>query len=93
LGIRGNYEELYQWLDENDAVECGESVATFTSKKSKENIQKELKGLLNKEARIYLIRKDPDGRFRGGFILGNRKAKAPWIGYAIISEKVEEEVI
>ncbi len=29
LGVRGDYDSLYQWLDEHQAVECGNGVATF----------------------------------------------------------------
>lgn len=29
LGVRGDYDGLYQWLDEHKAVECGNGVATF----------------------------------------------------------------
>ena len=27
LGIRGDYESLYSWLDDHEAKECGDSVA------------------------------------------------------------------
>ena len=43
LGLRGNYEELYKWLDNLAANECGESAATFTTEKTREEIQRELK--------------------------------------------------
>lgn len=29
LGVRGDYDSLYQWLDEKEALECGSGVATF----------------------------------------------------------------
>ena len=29
LGVAGDYPGLYKWLDEHDAVECGDSVAFF----------------------------------------------------------------
>jgi hypothetical protein len=33
LGLQGNYEKLYEWLDDSDSLECGESVATFVTPK------------------------------------------------------------
>ena len=29
LGIRGDYESLYAWLDQHNAKECGDSLAFF----------------------------------------------------------------
>ena len=29
LGIKGDYESLYSWLDKQKALECGDSIATF----------------------------------------------------------------
>ncbi len=79
LGLRGNYEELYVWLDNMNASECGENLATFFSGKTTERISKELAELLGKNARIYLVG-DIDGKFRGKFFLGRRK-RPPWAGY------------
>jgi hypothetical protein len=30
LGIKGDYQSLYKWLDARKARECGDSVAYFT---------------------------------------------------------------
>ena len=80
LGLRGNYESLYEWLDLQSAEECGESVATFRSRKTIEEIHDELLELIGeaRKHRLYLI--DSSGG-AGKFILGSRKA-APWTGYA-----------
>ena len=77
LGIRGEYPALYEWLDELKAVECGDSVASFLSTKSLEEIKKELRDCVGKGARVYLVRLRP--KPSGGFILGGRKP-APWLG-------------
>jgi hypothetical protein len=88
LGLRGNYEELYEWLDDLDANECGDSVATFLSTKSREQIAGELSNLLgsDKKARAYIINMNQGGKF----ILGKRKV-APWVGYSRQAVETEEE--
>ncbi|ADV84252.1 hypothetical protein [Terriglobus saanensis] len=84
LGIRGDYESLYEWLDQQHAVECGDSVATFVSRKSADEIKKELAAILGteKRSRVYLI----SGRaHKGQFLIGGRKS-APWAGFALASQ-------
>ncbi|MBM3326151.1 MAG: hypothetical protein FJY65_04085 [Calditrichaeota bacterium] len=92
LGLRGNYEELYTWLDNLEARECGDASATFKSSLSPEQIKAELKKALNKEARIYLIG-FVDGQLRGKFILGRRKVRADWSGYAVETDEVDEDIL
>lgn len=87
LGLRGNYESLYAWLDANEAKECGDNVATFKIEKTRDQIKDELSKILDEKARIYLI-----DRKSGLFILGRRKLAAPWAGYAEAVVEVEEEV-
>jgi len=79
LGLQGKYDELYAWLDQNGARECGDSVATFRSEKNRDTIKQEISQLLNdkREPRIYLISLHEGGKF----IIGRRKV-APWTGYA-----------
>ncbi len=90
LGLRGNYEELYQWLDNAESLECGDSVATFVTAKTREQITKELSKVLGRNARVYLIGPGKKGAVAGRFILGRRK-RAPWSGYAIPATEGEEE--
>jgi hypothetical protein len=88
LGLRGNYEGLYEWLDRLGAKECGDSVATFRSDKTREQLTAELTSLLGseKKTRLYLI-----SLARGGkFVLGKRKAP-PWAGYSPDPVEAEEE--
>ena len=47
LGLRGNYDQLYAWLDQNNARECGDSVATFLSGKTREQVAKELSKIVD----------------------------------------------
>lgn len=89
LGLRGNYEDLYEWLDNMEAVECGESLASFITDKTRDQIVKEIKAFLDKNARVYVIGKYKD-KYVGKFVLGKRK-RAPWAGYGSAVEEEEEE--
>ncbi len=93
LGVQGDYEGLYRWLDAHDAQECGDNVA-FIKKYEytgdlRENLKKELEGSIeiNQKTRIYVIHED-SGKVKGKFIFGNRK-RPSWTGYA--PELVQEE--
>ncbi len=88
LGVNGEYEDLYAWLDRLGAKECGDSVATFVSKASRAAIIKDMRELLDlkRNPRIYLI----DMTTGGKFILGKRKV-APWTGYGQVSVDADEE--
>ena len=90
LGLQGNYDALYSWLDQHQAKECGDSIATFQSNKARDQLAKELKDLLGetKNARIYIINKKSGGKF----VLGRRKLRAPWNGYAEVSVSGGEDV-
>lgn len=88
LGIKGDYERLYSWLDDHDAIECGNSVAFIKYEVKNDladELKKDLKSNINFKAgdRIYIVRRINDGSkklVRGNFIIGKRKAN-PWEGY------------
>lgn len=97
LGLQGDYEQLYAWLDRQDykergdqrgANECGDNVATFVSDKSREQIEKELKTRLSgqRKPRIYIITTKDGGKF----VFGKRKLP-PWKGYAEVELDSGEE--
>lgn len=98
LGIQGDYSHLYAWLDNHDALECGDSLAYLKYTIPNEMEDAEFLDYLKKDLeqsvsfkpgdRIYVIRriKNASGS-NGKFILGSRKA-APWEGYG---EKGGEE--
>ncbi|SLM29814.1 conserved hypothetical protein [Desulfamplus magnetovallimortis] len=96
LGVRGDYEGLYQWLDSKGAIECGDNFAFFKYESSGdiiENLKNEIEESIeiNKKTRIYIIyRNGVDAKMKGRFIFGTRKA-APWTGYAEHQEFIEEE--
>lgn len=104
-GLRGNYDELYAWLDSIGAKECGsDSVATLVSNWSQERIARQLEKVLGQAARVTaggqglaaLGRHAPGPRVylisrnKGGrFIIGKRRG-APWSGYAVT--EVDSEI-
>ena len=91
LGLRGDYQPLYQWLDELQAEECGDSVATFVSEDSREKLAKSLKRIAKSGGRFYLIGRNQKGKFVGGFVAGRRIVPASWSGAAGHSIDAEEE--
>lgn len=87
LGVRGDYEGLYSWLDAHQAKECGDSLAVLTYRhdgplldRLKSDIKKHV--TTDKRTRIYAIYRDHStGKNKGRFIFGGRRAAA-WTGYA-----------
>lgn len=87
LGIQGDYEGMYAWLDKHQAKECGDSVAVL-SYQFEEPFLAALKADLKeavditKRTRIYVIYRDEkSGKNKGSFIYGGRRA-SPWLGYS-----------
>ncbi len=85
LGINGDYQSLYSWLDNHKAEECGDSVAILKDYEFKGDLKdyvtKDIKNHVNlkKTDRVYLICTKP---IIARFIIGGRK-RSPWIGYSI----------
>ncbi|CAE6688369.1 hypothetical protein [Paraburkholderia haematera] len=88
LGVKGDYEGLYKWLDNVEAFECGDSLAYFSvevpnGRNVPDFVAEELNANVSfgKSDRVYLIwRNDEDSRNKGRFIIGKRKA-SPWEGF------------
>jgi len=98
LGVTGDYEGLYQWLDQQEAKECGDNLATLKYKHSGaliESLKNELKNSIveTRRTRIYVIYRDAESKkFKGAFIFGGRKTPA-WFGFAGRDEdSVDEEL-
>lgn len=98
MGLKGDFTSLFTWLDNKQALECGNGLAFFRYDydKSKlsdtheliEQISKEIKQAitLSKSDRMYIIWKDDHtNKIKGEFINGGRK-QAPWEGYGNLSE-------
>lgn len=100
LGVKGDYQHLYAWLDDQKAIECGNNLAYFKYPIDKDDddlLKDKLREDLEKNVsfqpgdRIYIIRKNTQEKFvAGSFIIGKRKA-TPWEGYGkSIDNDVEE---
>lgn len=93
LGVSGDYEGLYAWLDEHEAKECGDSVACFwfsCEGDVLQTVEKEIRDAvsLNKRSRIYVVFSDQNNEVKGArFVIGRRR-RAPWEGYG--ANAVEE---
>ena len=95
LGVQGDYEGLYLWLDTRDAKECGASVASFSyeynddlpaalARDLKENVKD------TGRSRFYVIYHE-QGTMKGRFIIGSRK-HAPWVGSAGFAAGFDEAI-
>ena len=90
LGVRGNYEGMYEWLDSNNARACVGELAVLKYEfegdlvKAIRNDLQEVVGQ-SKNTRVYIIfREEEDSKkMKGRFVIGNRRAP-PWAGYAEI---------
>lgn len=98
LGLKGDYNGLYSWLDSLDAKECGNNVALFQKEFLKndhtsiyEELKKEMQENIQLKAtdRIYVILRSQEGLMKGKFIFGGRK-RAPWEGFAVSYDNSED---
>jgi len=89
LGVRGDYESLYAWLDNREATECGNGAAFLKYEVPHDSTDELLKQVASdlrssvefgKADRIYMAYIGDDGDLKGRFIVGKRRA-APWHGY------------
>jgi len=93
LGVRGDYEGMYTFLDSFEAKECGDSTAYLLFEYDI-NLEEELKKIIRehvtlaKRSRVYVLRPVEGGKYKGRFIFGRRK-RAAWAGYS--GEESDEE--
>lgn len=103
FGLKGDYQNLYTWLDNHNALECGQNLACLKYPYSKgisdgfsffellkKDITESIK--LSKTDKLYVIYKDPDtSKMKGKWLNGTRKA-ASWEGYGKIDRgQIEDE--
>lgn len=94
LGVNGDYESLYTWLDDHEAKECGSSVAYLKYRFEDELIESLKADLstavsLNQRSRIYVVFRR-QGKYVGTFAVGRRKG-APWDGYGRAGHPTEDD--
>ncbi len=91
LGLRGDYDDLYAWLDEHSAKECGDSLAVLDFDGSIDDLKKSLKADVEfgRHARVYVVYQI-ERVYKGRFIIGSRK-RAPWEGYSGAEEEEPDE--
>ena len=98
LGVRGDYEGLYAWLDAHGAQECGNSVALLTYEYTgaiKKRLKADLKNAftVDKRTKIYVIFRDRStNKNKGSFLFGGRRAP-PWTGYGSTDGEIEDDEI
>lgn len=103
LGLKGNYSALFAFLDNNEAIDCGNGLAYFKYDnkgllKSEELIEKLKNELIDSVSpsssdRIYVIWRDDDkltSSLKGKFLFGNRKTPA-WNGYSTKKGNIQED--
>jgi hypothetical protein len=97
LGVKGDYESLYSWLDNHGAKECGDGVAVLNyefKSDPTEDLKRDLEKSVDfaKRDRIYvvLLEERKERKIKGRFLIGSRKA-APWAGYGSHESVVDEE--
>ncbi len=85
LGIQGDYEGMYAWLDDRHAIACGENLAFVRYPFEGDLFEKIKADILDKvqvvvKDRIYVIFRDEAGNVTGKLLSG-RRIRAPWTGY------------
>jgi hypothetical protein len=91
LGVNGDYEGMYAWLDDHDAKECADSVAHLQYE-SRGDIVAELREeiranvQLTPRSRVYVIYRGDDTKMKGTWLVGKRK-QAPWTGYGSLEDE------
>jgi hypothetical protein len=98
LGVQGDYESLYAWLDEHKAKECGDSLACFWYEHTGnlvQSLKSELKRKmrLTAKSRFYVVNPSggPKGGPKGSFVIGNRK-NSPWTGFAGVASGEDTDI-
>lgn len=92
LGINGDYDGMYTFLDRYSARECGDSLACFYYPRDANGLLADLKSEVSlnvKRDRVYLIYMKNDGKYSGKFIFGKRR-RSPWEGLSGTGSEEED---
>ena len=96
LGVRGDYEGLYVWLDKHRAKECGHNLAHLSYSYSgvlvdalKADLGSSVE--MDKRARMYVVFRDEyTKKMKGHFLYGGRRA-SPWAGTSGQDQEDDDE--
>lgn len=99
LGLNGDYEGLYRWLDSHNALECGDCIAVIKDFEYEDEFLEYLHKSLRENVRfregkdrVYVIfKEDKTNKIKGKFLIGSRKVSPPWKGYALEVANFDEE--
>lgn len=105
FGLKGDFSGLFTWLDDHQAVECGNGLAFLKYKDVDErtggNVDAIIKAItldlkksvkLAKSDRVYIIIRDSHtNKVRGEFVSGDRK-QAPWEGYGKLKNGTTKDI-
>lgn len=87
LGENGDYQGMYVWLDNHQAVECGNNFASlFVECTDRGTVEEDVMAELKQHVhlvpsdRIYVVYRREDNLTRGAFMYGHRKSSSPWAG-------------
>jgi len=97
LGVRGDYEGLYTWLDDHQAKECVGNLAFINYECDGDDLvgclRKDLEQAVEvtKRMRIYVVWRDTKTqKIKGRFVCGGRRV-SPWVGYGTAEEQTESD--
>ncbi len=97
LGVRGDYEGIYAWLDDHKARECVGNLAFVDYECDGDDLLECLRQDLGKaievtkRTRIYVVWRDAKTRkVKGRFVCGGRRVP-PWAGYGAAEEQTESD--
>ncbi len=103
LGVGGDYKNLYAWLDDNNAVDCGNNFAYLrvdtnnadSDNQLMDNLLSEIRSRVNliPGNRLYVVRSYVENgiaKTKGSFIFGKRMSN-PWEGYGSKPDESAEE--
>jgi hypothetical protein len=95
LGVNGDYEGMYAWLDEHAAKECGDSMALVqfpTEGDVVSTVRKDIKKTVKctPRTRVYMVYRGDGDKIKGVWLIGSRK-QAPWTGYGRVAVEAEAD--
>jgi hypothetical protein len=94
LGVRGDFEGMYEFLDAYGAKGCGDSLGTLWFEYDGDLVRELTRQLKKKvsfgpRSRVYVVFPNAEGMYSGRFIIGRRKSP-PWAGHGPSQEDEED---